>query len=478
MTATAESATPTDVEQNRTRYVEPSALSIGRYASQSTFDQLSTEAVQALKIRIVDSIGCAGGSHQAPPVRAIRQHIDEFPGPQVCTLIGGGRAAPEHAALYNGALVRYLDFNDAYASRRGGGGHPSDNLSAILAAAEYEDASGTTFLTAAAVAYHVQCRIAEMASNTRTVYDHTTVGAYSSAAGVARALGLDVEQSANAIGISAVSQNGLYATRTGGISHWKGLAFPSTGSNALRIGFLARRGVTGPQRVIEGTAGFIDTFTTPFYIDWSAEDRNGVLKTVLKRYNAQIHSQAPIEGVIELKREHGLTGAEIDRIEVAIFQNAYDSVGGGRSGPKWTVATKEEADHSLPYMLAAAALDGEMTPRQYDGARILRADVQDLLRKVTISPDDSFTARFPREHACRITITLKDGRTVSREKHDYAGFATRPMTWADASQKTRELWDGQGDSRVLEDAIDLVGELENHSVRDLCALLGRLDATV
>lgn len=464
----------TPVQTNRERYTEPSAVSMGRYTAESSYDDLSTEAVDALKIRILDAIGCAGGSFDAPPVQAVRAYIDEFGGKATSTMMGGGKATPEQAAFYNGALVRYLDFNDAYASERGGGGHPSDNFSAVLASAEYAGATGKDLLVALAVSYHIQTRLAGAASNTRQRFDHTTVGAYSAAAGSCRALGLNAEQSANAIGIAGASQNALYVTRTGGISNWKGLAFPFTGSNAVRIALLAKLGVTGPLKVLEGTDGLIETFTLPFYIDWSKEDREGVTKTVLKRYNAQIHSQAPIEGVIELAKEHDLAPDSIDRIDVAIFQNAYDSVGGGRSGPKTDVRSKEAADHSLPYMLAAAALDREMVPRQYDEDRILRDDVQTLLLKVTIRPDDALTARFPREHACHIEITLKDGTVVSKDKVDYEGFETRPMTWAQTAEKARELWRDNGDLAVLDEVAAIVNDIENHSAADLAEALGRL----
>lgn len=461
-------------DSNREHYLEPSAVSIGRFAASATWRDLTPEIVEALKIRLVDSIGCAGGSFDAEPVRAVRAYVEESGGTSSTTLIGGGRATPEQAAFYNGALVRYLDFNDAYASQRGGGGHPSDNLAAVLASAEYAGQHGRDLLVALAVAYHVQTRLAGVASNTRQRYDHTTVGAYSATAGAARALGLDAQRAANAVGIAGASQAALYVTRTGGISHWKGLAFPFTASNAVRIALLARLGVTGPLKVIEGVDGLIDTFTAPFYIDWSREDLSGVTKTVLKRYNAQIHSQAPIEGVIQLSAQHELTAESIERIDVDIFQNAYDSVGGGRSGPKTDVRTKEAADHSLPYMLAAAAIDREMSPRQYEPERILRDDVQGLLHRVTIRPDDSLTARFPREHACRIRISRTDGTAVEVEKTDYEGFETRPMTWDQVCEKAREIWRDNGDPVALEAVFAVVRELDSSEVGALTQALARL----
>ena len=77
-----------------------------------------------------------------------------------CTLISGGRSAPDRAALYTGALVRYLDFNDSYLAARETC-HPSDTVAAVLAAAELANADGATLLVALAVAYEVQCRLSD-----------------------------------------------------------------------------------------------------------------------------------------------------------------------------------------------------------------------------------------------------------------------------------------------------------------------------
>ncbi len=107
-------------------------------------------ARQQLKIRVLDAFGCAIGALEGEPIRLIRAQVEEFGGAGRCTLIGGGRTAPDRAALYNSALVRYLDFNDSYLAP-GETCHPSDNIGAVLAAAEYAGASGREFLTAVAV---------------------------------------------------------------------------------------------------------------------------------------------------------------------------------------------------------------------------------------------------------------------------------------------------------------------------------------
>ena len=146
----------------------------------------------------------------------------------------------------------------------------------MLAAAEYAHADGRTLLTALAVAYQVQSRLSEVAPVRAKGFDHTTQGAYAVAAGVSRALGLDARRTANAIAIAGTSLNALRVTRTGELSHWKGLAYPATAFAATHAAFLAMRGVTGPREVFEGNKGFIEAIAGPFEIDWRHEDLESV----------------------------------------------------------------------------------------------------------------------------------------------------------------------------------------------------------
>src|SRR5262249_51459901 len=126
---------------------------------------------------------------------------------------------------------------------------------------------------------------------------------------------------------------------------------------------------------------------------------------------------------------------------------------------------KEEADHSLPYMLAAAIIDGELMPAQYAPDRIVRDDVQSLLRRVVVRPSARYSDRFPAEHACKVTVMLKNGRTLESERHDYEGFHTRPMSWEAALQKFRAL---AGERPQIAEA---VANLDCLQVRDLTRLL-------
>lgn len=447
---------------------------LAQFAASATYEQLSAATRQQLKIRILDSAGCAIAALEGEPVRLIRQYVAEFDCGGKCSLFGGGRAAPDHAALFNGAAVRYLDFNDGYLAK-GETCHPSDNLAPVLAAAEYAGASGRELMTALAVAYQVQCRLSDVAPVRAAGFDHTVQGAYAVAAGAARALRLDAARAANAIAISGTALNALRVTRTGCLSHWKGLAYPHMAACSIAVVLLARLGITGPLEVIEGEKGLMDAITGLFDIDWSREGLDRVERTILKKYNAEIHSQSAIEGVLELQRQNHFDAAGVDTIGLEIFDVAYNIIGGGDEGDKTAgIATKEQADHSLPYIVAVALLDGAVMPEQYHPARITSPDVQSLLRRIDVRPNPDYSERFPNEMPCRITIHLRDGRTLVREICHYPGFFSQPMSWEMARAKFECLAGPHADRQQWQAVADLVYDLENVDASNLTQALAAI----
>lgn len=446
---------------------------MAEFVVHASYDSLSEGARHELKVRVLDSLGCAIGALAGDPVRLVRQQVDDFGGHPVCTLIGGGRTAPDRAALYNSALVRYLDFNDSYLAPRETC-HPSDNLGAVLAASEYAGRHGRDFLTALAVAYQVQCVLSDAAPVRARGFDHTVQLSYALAAGIARALGLNARQTAHAIGICGTAFNALRVTRTGALSNWKGLAAPEDAFCCTQATFLAMLGITGPLAVFEGNKGFMDAIAGPFQIDWSRQDLEKVTRTIVKKYNAEIHSQSALEGILELRHAARFTGADVDRVEISIFDVAYNIIGGGEEGEKTTIQTKEEADHSLPYMVAVAILDGQVMPEQYSPTRITSPDVQDLLRRVTVRPSDQLSRLFPDQMPVKIDVWLKDGRRLSIEKLAYEGFYTQPMRWETVVAKFDRLSAPYADATLRQEIVSAVSSLDAIAVADLVHLLSRV----
>lgn len=454
------------------------AEQLASFVSRVSAEDIASGEREQMKIRVLDALGCAFGSLGAPPVKMIGRHTASFGQSGRCTLIGGGHAAPDRATFFNGLLVRYLDFNDSFLAP-GETCHPSDNLAAVLAASEDAGRNGQDFLTALAVAYQVQCRLSEAAPVRAKGFDHTTQGSYAVAAGVSKALGLSRTQTAHALAMAGTALNALRVTRTGSLSHWKGLAYPYMSSGATQAAYLAREGITGPLEVFEGNKGFMDAISGKFAIDWQNETLEMVASTIVKKFNAEIHSQSAIEGVLELKSEQSFAAEDVKSIEVETFDVAYHIIGGGDEGDKTMVETKEQADHSLPYLLAVAILDGQVMPGQFATARIRHPDVQTLLRKINVCLSDNFSRRFPREMPCRITIKLTDGSELSREKRDYEGFHTRPMTWNAVATKFTHLTDHLSPA-LRDEIIGAVANLESLYINELMNLLSRarVDATM
>lgn len=449
------------------------AEELAEFVVKSSYADLSEPAREQLKMRILDSLGCALGALAGPPVRVIRTQIEEFGGAGHCTLIGGGRSAPDRAAFLNAALVRYLDFNDSFLAA-GETCHPSDNLGPVLSAAEYAQRTGRDFLTALAVAYQVQCRLSEAAPVRAEGFDHTTQGSFAVAAGVSKALGLDEERTANAVAICGTAFNALRVTRTGALSHWKGLAYANAAFGCTHAAFLAMRGITGPREVFEGNKGFMDSVAGKFEMDWRREGLEKVRETILKKYNAEVHSQSALEAALELRGENVFAAEDIALVELETFDVAFHIIGGGEEGNKKIVRTKEEADHSLPYMVAAALLDGRVMPDQYREERISSPDIQALLEKVMIRPVADFSWRFPQEMPCRLKLRLRDGRELVKEKADYEGFHSRPMSWKTLVQKFELLSAPFTEAALRRRIGETVYRLESLPLTDLTGLLAEV----
>lgn len=233
-------------------------------------------------------------------------------------------------------------------------------------------------------------------------------------------------------------------------------------------------GITGPREVFEGNKGFMESIAGRFAIDWSSENLESVNRTIIKKYNAEIHSQSSIEGVVQLQEQHHFLPEDISHIEISIFDVAFNIIGGGEEGDKAHVTTKEDADHSLPYMVAVALLDGDVTPAQYQTERIQKEDVQTLLRKIFVKPVYEYSKRFPDSMPVRLTVTLKDSRVFITERDDYEGFHTRPLPWEKVVKKFVRLSESFTDNVLRQEIIDAVENLENITVKELTNLLGEV----
>lgn len=446
---------------------------LAQFVEGAQLEQLSEEALEQLKIRVLDTLGVAIGALDAEPIVAIRGLLEDLGGSEQSTFIGGGKSSPERAAFFNSAASRYLDFMDAYLAK-GETNHPSDNFGAVLAAAESVGASGKELLTAFAVAYQVHARLSDVAPVRAKGFDHTTQGAFAAAAAAAKALRLPADKIANAIAIAGTANVALRVTRTGNLSHWKGLAYPHVSKEGTFAALLASRGITGPEEVFEGNKGFKDSIAGDFEIDWSKEDLERVTRTIIKKHNAEIHSQSALDAAQEIRQQEGFDATQIKEVRLDTFDVAYSIIGGGEEGDKQTIRTKEEADHSLPWMVAVVLLDGHLNPEQYDPQRIAAEDVQSLMKKVRIQPTDEFSDRFPDHMPADLEVELADGTVLRATKETYQGFHDNPLDWAAARAKFDALATPFASQELRDEISEIVHNLEAHDVSELTAALAKV----
>jgi 2-methylcitrate dehydratase len=446
---------------------------LAKYAARASFSDLSAGSRQQLPVHILDSLGCCIAALGAGPVMACRDQVAEFGGSGPCVLIGGGNANPVYAAFWHTALVRYVDFMDNFLAPTETC-HTADNFGPVLTATEYTGGSGRDLMLGIALAYTVQSRFVDHANFMTRGFDHTAQLAFSLGAACGRLLGMSEHQIAHAMAMAASSDASFAVIRAKPLSQWKGLASSQSALGSMHTLFLARRGVEGPLRVIEGPNGIDNLLHMRIRIDWDKQGYEGVVESTIKKYNAMIHTQAAVHCMVELVKRHKVDARQVVSIEAEVFQLCYDFAGGGLYGVDKVIRTKEQADHSLPYLLAVALLDGDVMPAQFESDRIIRPDVQTLLKKVSVRPNHEYTDQYPLKMPAKISIRLKDGKVIEHEVEDYPGLASHPFTWEESVEKFDKLVSGRLDEGLGREIKDVVRSLETVQVRDLMKLLSHI----
>ena len=447
--------------------------SLAKYAARASFADLSSRSREQLPVHILDSIGCCIAALGSGPIEACRAQVTDFGGDGPCTLIGGGKASPIFAGFWHTALVRYVDFMDNFLAQTETC-HTADNFGVALTMAEYIGGSGRDLMLGVALSYTVQSRFVDHANFMTRGFDHTAQLAFSLNAAAGRLLGMSEVQIANAIAMAAASDASFAVIRAKPLSQWKGLASAQSALGAMNALFLARRGVEGPLQVIEGTNGIDNLLHMQVQIDWDKEGYEGVLESTIKMYNAMIHTQSAVHCMVELVKQNKFDPGKVVSIQADVTRITYDFAGGGLYGMDKVVRTKEQADHNLPYLLAVALLDGDVMPAQFEPDRIARADVQQLLKKVSVRPDNEYTDQYPAKMPAKITVRLQDGTMIEHEVQDYPGLASDPFTWQDAVDKFDRLAAGRVEETLGGEIKDAVRSLDNIQIADLMQLLVRV----
>lgn len=443
------------------------------FAHQLSFDQLTDEAVVAAKRFLYDSLGCALGAVHHADVNIARDVIMTLGGEDHATLIGTGEKAPvTSAAFLNGLMIRAMDYNDIY--WKADPTHPSDLISGPLAAAEWHNRSGKELLTAIVLAYELEMRMAECAEPgiRERGWHHATLTQYVSPLAAGMLMDLSVDQLVNAVGISGSHGCTLGSVTAGKLTMMKNTVEPFAVADGVMAALLAKGGYTGPEPVLEGKEGLFHCFGP----EWNADiltDGLGesfrISQCSMKAFPTEALTHTPISAFLTMIDEHGIKAEDISKIRIGTIARAADIL----SDPaKFRPDSKETADHSLPYCIAAAAVDRAVTPAAFKEDRLRDPRILEVIDKIEVYGEPEFEAVFPAKQATRVEISTADGQTYEKRMDYPKGDPREPMTEKDLDTKFRSLASTCLSESKMDQLKETVFSLnEAESISDLIQLL-------
>jgi 2-methylcitrate dehydratase len=434
------------------------------YIADLSFQDLSEAAIESTKDRLLDSLACAMAAHNSAPVEAMRNLALQSSSVCGATVFGTMHSAPvSDATLVLGTAVRAHDWNDTYLSKEPA--HPSDNICAAMAVAEAENKTGRDLITGIVLAYELQCRLCDAAAIRKRGWDHVTYASISSTAAAAKLMALTPEQIRHALAIAITTGNYLRQTRIGTISNWKAAAFAKAAKNAVEAALYAKQGVSGPSEIIAGQHGFIhqitgDEFDLARHFGGQAGEEFKIVQTYIKYFPSEYHAQSAIWAAIEMREQIGADGWQnIQSIIVETSLHSYEIIGMERD--KWQPRTKETADHSLPYMTAAALMDGTLTLKQFDEAHLHNKALLDLVQRVECKEVREYTDMYGSSYPNRVTLTMNNGRVFEKEVINPKGHPLNPLSRGEIETKFLKNSDGLLSRSQQDRLIRYVWDLEN-----------------
>ena len=430
---------------------------LANYASSLTYEDLTPEAAHHVRRRLLDSLGCALGAYDSEPARIARKLAGQMSHSQPARIIGSGQvSSPDMATFANTVMVRYLDCNDNFFSVAGG--HPSDMIPAALAVADSLHSSGSQTMTAIAVAYQAFCSIADQVPLGEMGWDQGVLAALGSACAAANLMQLSPEQTREAISLAVTPNMALGQTRVGELSMWKGCATAAAGRAGVFAAMLAREGISGPPEPFEGRRGLWEQ------LGWSAsledlESSGNDLKVVepgFKYFPSQIHTQSAIWMALALRERVALD--EIESIHLETYHAAWSSAGNDPN--KWNPRTRETADHSLPYLVAVALADGEVTPASFADQRLHDPALRPLMALISVSERADYTERYPEGQPSTMTMVTRSGDQLVEHAVYPKGHPQNPLSDAEVEEKFHRLAGQALSEGARAGLISRVGRLE------------------
>jgi len=461
------------VSKSITAPKETVTAKMSRWAASLRYEDLSQDAIYQAKRFLLDSVGCALGGYRQHDAKIVLEVLDELAGRGAATVIGTGkRVDPVSAALANALMIRCMDYNDIYWKQDPS--HPSDIFPAAMACCERAGSGGKELIVGLVLGHEFEMRFCEAAfpGIRERGWHHATLTAFVSPIVAGRALNLSWEQIQHAIGISAARHCTLGAVTAGKLTMMKNTVDPMATQSGVLAALLAEKGYSGPEHVVDGKEGLSHVFGPEWKLNLLTDGLGEswrITQCGMKAFPTEALTHTPISAVLDLVKSNDLQPEQVEKIQIRSLARAADIL----SDPsKYDPHTKETADHSLPYVIAAALVERQVTPVQFTMEKIMDAKIRAQLKKVEVVADPEIERVFPALQRVVVNITTTDGRALSKQLDFPKGDPRNPLTDQEVEEKFAALAEGvlsTGSQKKLKEAIwNLEG---NHSVCKLMALM-------
>src|SRR5215831_14101802 len=446
---------------------------MSRCAAALQYEQLSQDAIYQAKRYLLDSVGCALGGYQQHDVKIALEVLDEVAARGPATVIGSGKQMdPVSASLANALMIRCMDYNDIYWKQDPS--HPSDIFPAAMAACDRGGSDGRELIVGFVLGHEFEMRLCEAAfpGIRERGWHHATLTAFVSPFVAGRSLRLPWEKIQHAIGISASHHCTLGAVTAGKLTMMKNTVDPMATQAGVFAALLAEKGYTGPEHVIDGKEGLVHCFGPEWKLDLLTDglgDSWRITQCGMKFFPTEALTHAPISAVLDLVKDNDLRPDQVAKIQIRSLARAADIL----SDPsKYDPHTKETADHSLPYVIAAALVDRQVTPAQFESPKIMDPAIRAQLRKVEVIADPEIEKVFPALQRVIVNITTSDGRTLSKQLDYPKGDPRNPLSDQEIEEKFAALAEGVLSAKAQKKLKDAIWNLEKAgSVSKLMSLM-------
>ena len=447
------------------------AARLAEFVVKTSLEECPAEAIVRVRRAALDTLGVMLAGAGEPVARIVRRVVRAEGGTALATVVGTAlKTAPGWAALANGAAGHAHDFDDTNFALLG---HPSvPLLSTALAAAEAEMAGGRALVLGYILGFEIDVALGTALNPdhyTRGWHATSSIGTLGCAAAAARIMGLDLVQTRHALAIAASHASGLK-------ENFGSMTKPYHAGHAARSGLLAahlaREGMTASETALEGKQGYTAAFGGANGLADAIENLGRRWQLIdsgiaVKPYPSCALTHSAIDALIDLRTEHRLSAHDVAAVQVGVTAVVPDVLAHSRP------TNALERKFSMQYCAAAALAEGRVDFGSFADGEIANADTRELMGRVAMTVDPSLPQGVEQNAWSRVTVRLRDGRTLATEPRGARGHPDTPLS----DTALRDKFLGCARTVLTSDEAEGIAEQIGHleDIPDIRALTSRLE---